>query len=153
MFKYQVLSDAELHPNQSKLKEGFATFKIIDANDKDKYNNVLTSKAGNQMMEVKFLLRDNLGNEGILKDYFLADQSWKIHKLLSAINKAHWYKSGALQASDLKNQVGQCMLKADPSPQYPEKVKIGSYVEQEQAETVNNQAPRDPLDTLDDIPF
>lgn len=153
MFKYDVLDDDALN-NSKKLAPGDANFKIIDATDEDKKKGgPLISKAGNQMMKVTLSIRDANGGNGILDDYFISDQSWKLHKLLKSVARSIWYKNGFLKPENLKNLTGQCILKDDSSPQYPNRVKVASYIDCEGMEASNDPRPRDPLDALDDIPF
>jgi hypothetical protein len=151
MFKYEVLSEDQLK-GSGKLKEGTATFKIISADDKDKNGYVLTSKAGNEMMKVSYSVTDAFGSNGLLVDYFLANQSWKVAKLLDSVGKSDWYKQGSLIPANLRGLMGQCVLKKDSTPEYPDQVKIASYVDMSQVEsTANPQGNAG--DDFDDIPF
>lgn len=150
MFRYEATEDES---DKQKLKEGTASFKILDASDTDKNGYQLKSKSGNAMMKVTFSLKDSHGGHGVLSDYFLATQGWKIRNLLKAINRTHWYQGGALAPSDLKNLIGQCSLKNDPTPEYPENIKIASYIEIEKAESVNETRSQDLRNDIDDIPF
>ena len=150
MFKFNPDPIDEL--SGTKLKEGSASFKIIDAADTDKQGFPMKSRAGNAMMKITFRVTDSSGNQGLLNDYFIATQPWKISKLLKAVSRSHWYNNGMLAPSDLKGLSGMCMLKSDPTPEYPENMKIGSYTERDQAETLNSNDSQD-LSTLDDIPF
>ena len=150
MFRYEPTDEEAERP---KLREGIASFKILEASDTDKNGYQLKSKAGNPMMKVVFNLKDGFGGGGVISDYFLANQGWKIRNLLKAVNKSHWYQGGALAPSDLKDLVGQCNLKSDSTPEYPDRVKIASYIEREKAETVNEPRSQDLRNDIDDIPF
>src|SRR6266487_25784 len=136
MFDFDTTSE---EPNKkAPLREGVASFKVLSADDKDKSGHTLVSRAGNQMMKVLF------------SDYFLAHQGWKVAKLLSAVGRGDWFKSGRLIPSNLKGLTGQCILKKETAPEYPDTIKIASYIEMEQA--VQESSP-EPFFGDDDIPF
>lgn len=151
MFKYQPLSDEELNI-KPKLRAGTAAFKVFEATDTDKLGYQLKSKNGNPMLKVTLQITDERGNKGFINDYFISTQPWKIKNLLKAVDRSHWYQSGNLAPSDLKNLIGQCILKEDSTPQYPDAIKIASYIEREKAESVNEPKFED-SSSLDEIPF
>ncbi len=148
MFDFDTTSE---EPNKkAPLREGVASFKVLSADDKDKSGHTLVSRAGNQMMKVLFSVTDSLDNNGLVSDYFLAHQGWKVAKLLSAVGRGDWFKSGRLIPSNLKGLTGQCILKKETAPEYPDTIKIASYIEMEQ--TVQESSP-EPFFGDDDIPF
>jgi hypothetical protein len=152
MFKFEISEDES---KKAKLKEGPASFKIIDASDKDEYDLPLKTRDGkNSMLKVVLSITDCAGSKGVLYDYFPANLGWKIRALLKSVNRSTWVSSGQLAPSELKNLYGHCILKSDASPEYPDRVKVGSYTEREKIEAAVDARPQDLYeDDLGDIPF
>jgi hypothetical protein len=152
MFKFDISED---EPKQTKLKEGAASFKVIDANDTDDKGFQLKTRDGkNSMMRVVLGVKDSYGGSGIMYDYFPANLGWKIRAFLKSVNRSTWASNGQLSPSELKNLQGLCILKSDSSPDYPDRVKVGSYTERTMSEPANETTPQDMHeDDLEDIPF
>lgn len=117
------------------LKEGEGTFRIHQAIPK-------TSKSGNKMLEVMFMVKDYTGHEMPVFEYLIATPNddagmkrlnTKIGNIAKAINKPEIdspdYNRRQL-AQDLLGHNGKCYIKIqeDKTGQYPDKNVISKYL-------------------------
>jgi hypothetical protein len=150
-FKFQPVPEAELSTGggYKDLKPGSATFKIVEATDRDKDGQPLVSRNGNYMLKIACRVTDSENNSGTLYDYIHDKVPWKINQLLKSVDRSVWYTSGSINPYELKGLFGQCVIKEEVT-NFGKSMKISYYVERERAEIVNMQ---DESCDLGDIPF
>lgn len=130
--KFQPLPPDQLNDKKFKLlTPGAGTFTIASAQD-------AVSKKGVDMMKITLEVYDSNGSKANIWDYILADQSWKLHALLSAIGKEYMYENGSVDPAFLVHETGSLIIGIEKSEQYGEKNIVKSYLKKE----VRQESPK-----------
>lgn len=141
--------DLEKNIKLFSLKEGEATFKIIEAVD-------TFSKNGNPMISVKFMAKQSDGGSGFINDHFLVNTEYAMLKmchLSESIGAYSRYKIGNISAEFLVNKEGSFILKIQKGKDgYKDKLSPCEYLVSTSGEM--GSALADDKESLnDDIPF
>jgi len=134
---------------ESLLPEGIYDFEIIETSDRP-------SKAGNEMIMLKFCVFDETGRQHYIFDYMVFGNNFGERKLFHAADACgimDIYDSGALKDSDFMGCTGKMLVKQqDGTGEFPAKNIVGDYVPQ--SATDKPTTPRKTKDMInDDIPF
>ena len=138
------------------LAEGEASFKVQQVYEYDERGNLLCSrKSGEQMIKVELMVTDARGASGLVYDYILSSQPWKLKNLCWAVNKPDIYtdaKDGQLNPQKLVAEKGRCIIKTDrpTDPRFEDKSTIAKYLDGVKA--AQDQAHQDSMPD-DEIPF
>lgn len=98
-------------------------FEIVAGYDK-------TSKAGNEMIELKINVFDSSGRGRIINDYIMEKIPHKLRHACEACGLLDNYNSGSLMGSDFTGRTGRCKIGVDQgSADFPlPKNKIVDYI-------------------------
>lgn len=154
MFKFDYQDPATFQSDSRNLKEGPASFKILEVEDSDKNGYPLVSKAGNEMIKLKISLIDQHNNRGNVYEYIVSNLAWKVHQLLASINMQHLYTPQGFNPRMLVGAQGMCEVKIQARPGFDPEPKVAKFLPfdaQRAAENHNQATQYEPLD--DQIPF
>jgi hypothetical protein len=117
-----------LEPGEAK----FLVNRIFDTSPNG--NRMCSSRTGEEMIKVEFEVTDSKSNTGLVNEYIIASQAWKVKQICWAINKPEIYMEGKENGINIQRMVGhsgQCILKTDkPSdPKYDEKTTIAKFID------------------------
>ncbi len=137
------------------LEPGEATFLVNQIYDTAANGSrMCSSRTGEEMIKVEFEVTDSKNNTGLVNEYIVASQAWKIKQICWAINKPEIYMEGKESGINTQRMVGQsgkCILKTDKgTPQYPnDKTAISKFIDAvgKPVEPMANVVPDD------DVPF
>ena len=142
----------------------FTVQQIIDT-AKNGVSKLCSSRTGEEMIRVVFLVEDSTGKTSMVDQYIVASQPWKIKQICWAINKPEIYMEGKehgdINTLKMVGHGGQCVIAIEKStdPRYPDdKTVISKFIdavkeseskiEQKTEQTVSQNAIPD-----DDVPF
>ncbi len=135
------------------IEEGTYPFEVLEAKDSK-------SKSGNEMIELKLRIWDNLGRERQCFDYLLEAMAFKLRHFCEAVGLLDKYNAGTLLASDCLSRCGKLELVVQPGKQkpdgsyYQDKNSVKDYVKPEGgAVTASTEAAKDSDFKDDDVPF
>lgn len=134
------------------IEEGVYPFEVIEAADKK-------SKSGNDMIELKLKLWDNLGRERQCFDYLLEAMAFKLRHFCEAVGLLDKYEAGSLQASDCLSRSGKLELVIQEGKQnpnggtYPNKNSVKDYIKPEGGAVSKPSEEAKDDGFSDDIPF
>jgi hypothetical protein len=145
--KFQPKTESEIK-SENLLEPGVYDFEIMDAADK-------TSKAGNEMIELKICIYGADGNGVYIFDYLLESIAYKLRHACDACGLLDKYQTGTLAAADFINKTGKCKVatQKDKTGQYADRNGIADYIKHENL--VHDDKPTHSIaaDLNDDIPF
>lgn len=130
------------------LPAGIYDFECADANDK-------TSKAGNEMIELKLHVFDANGNPRIIFDYLLESIAYKFRHAADGCQLIDKYESGELAAIDFVGKTGKLKLgiRKSKDAAYPDKNAVQDYIKREQLANAELPPKKVAADLDDEIPF
>lgn len=157
--KYSYKTPQELESERPMLSEGEADFEIVKAED------AISKSSGNEMIKLSVKVWDSEGQTAIIFDYLVSTVPFKIKQVCESVGRPEWYAANYdLNPGDLIGQSGKCVLKNEKNqdPQYPDRLKIASYLKGSASEaatinkpvsTANTEPPQSSSDFDDDIPW
>lgn len=137
--KFQPLPPDQLNEKKYKLlTAGVGTFTILSCVDVVSKKAAAAGETDPDMMKLTLEVYDSNGDKSNIWDYIKADQSWKLHALLSAIGKEYMYENGSVDPSFLVHESGSLIIGIEKSEQYREKNIVKSYLKKE----VRQESPK-----------
>jgi hypothetical protein len=141
------------------LPEGVYDFECIEAINK-------VSKSGNEMIELKLKVYDQIGGFRFVTDFLLEAFLPKLHSFCKATQTLKAYESGEFDAYDCQGTAGKVQIKIKPAGEYPAKNEVKMYGEpkaktggegkaasEPAPATFKPSAPIENLEEKDDLPF
>lgn len=125
--------------------KGIYDFEVITAEEK-------TSKAGNDMIEVRLRVFDAEGNRTTVTDYLMEAIAYKLRHAAAACGLLGSYEQGQLNADNMVGCCGKVVLAVETPVGYPEKNVVKDYISPKEGEKLpEKKSPSKELD--DSIPF
>jgi hypothetical protein len=133
------------------LPKGTYLFEVAEAKDK-------TSKAGNEMVELRLECHGDDDSKRSVFDYLVASDGSapKIRQFAVCVGMLNEYERGELKAEDMIGRTGSAKIyiKQDKAGQYPDKNAVGEYLKPNgSAAPISKSAGSSPALVDDDIPF
>jgi len=148
--RFQPKSKDELN-NMTLVPEGIYSFKVIEAQDK-------TSRAGNEMIELKLSIENEAGHTRVLFDYLLEAMASKLYEFCETTSLSRNYEMGTLRPADCLHKTGHVEIAIDQGKEkpeggfYPDKNTVKRYILSEKRPAMSEKERVAMLDD-DDIPF
>ena len=155
MFDVQWQDPSEM--SQYKILEpGEASFlinNIFDTNPNG--SSMSSSRTGEPMIKIEFEVTDSRGATGLVNEYIVASQAWKVKQICWAINKPEIYMEGKDSGINTKRMIGHagmCVIKTDKptDPKYNEKTTIAKFIDAVSKQVKTESSARDIEDA---VPF
>lgn len=135
--KFAPKTDAEVKQDSEKLWDaGMYDFEVLNGTDK-------TSKAGNEMIQLRIKIFSSEGEEKIIYDYLMESIGYKLRHACEAMGLLGKYEGGELVGGDFEGCTGRLKLRVGkPQEGYATKNEVGDYLVPSESVTAADPKPK-----------